>query len=242
MNLPFNINCDLGEGLNVAPQIMPLIGAANIACGGHAGDNDTIAHCVQLARDHGVLIGLHPGYPDRENFGRKTIEMSTLDLWDTLAAQISNFMRIAQELNAHIHHIKLHGALYHDIAYDEGLSRILISVIKNYSEDWVIFCPPDSELAATGKHAGYPIWGEGFLDRNYHDNGKLLSRIEPSALITDPKLAFLHAQHIINSGKVKTISGMELPLKVETLCVHGDNPKVLEILTYLRDQFEDGQV
>jgi len=242
MNQLFNINCDLGEGLNLAPQIMPFIGAANIACGGHAGNNETMADCIQLAQEHKVLIGLHPGYPDRENFGRKTIEMSTLDLWDTLAAQISNFMRIAQELKANIHHIKLHGALYHDVAYDEGLSRIFISVIKNYSNDWVIFCPPESTLASTGKHAGYSVWGEGFLDRNYHDNGKLLSRIEPSALITDPKLAFLHAQHILNTGKVRTISGLELPLNVDTLCIHGDNPKALEILTYLRDQYEDGQV
>ncbi len=242
MKLPFNINCDLGEGFNIAPEIMPLIGAANIACGGHAGDNETMTNCIQLAKKHGVLIGLHPGYPDRENFGRKTMDISTLDLWDTLAAQISNFMRIAQGLKANIHHIKLHGALYHDIAYDEGLSRIFISVIKNYSKEWVIFCPPDSTLAITGKHAGYTIWGEGFLDRNYHDNGQLLSRIEPSALITDPTLAFKNVQQIIQTGSIKTISGMKLPLKIDTLCIHGDNPKVLEILNYLREQYEDGQI
>lgn len=242
MKKTININCDLGEGLNLAPQLMPLIGAANIACGGHAGDHETIASCIQLAKENKVLIGLHPGYPDRENFGRKTMEMSTLDLWDTLAAQISNFIRIAQNLKAEIHHIKLHGALYHDVAYDEGLSRIFISVLKNYSSDWVIFCPPGSVLAETGERAGYTIWGEGFLDRNYDDQGKLLSRIEASALITDPELAWIHAEHIFRTGKVITVSGIEVPLKVDTFCVHGDNPKAIEILTYLRNQLENGQV
>ena len=242
MKRPININCDLGEGLNLAPQLMPMIDAANIACGGHAGDNETIAACIQLAQEHEVLIGLHPGYPDRENFGRKTMEMSTLDLWDTLAAQISNFIRIAQEFKAEIHHIKLHGALYHDVAYDEGLSRIFISVLKNYSNEWVIFCPPGSVLAETGARAGYPIWGEGFLDRNYNDDGKLLSRIEPSAMITDPELAWNHAEHIIRTEKVIAVSGTEVPLTVDTFCVHGDNPKAIEILSYLRNQMEDGKI
>lgn len=242
MKKNININCDLGEGLNLAPQLMPLIGAANIACGGHAGDNETIASCIQLAQENNVLIGLHPGYPDRANFGRKTMEMTTLDLWDTLAAQISNFMRIAQKLKAEIHHIKLHGALYHDVAYDEGLARIFISVLKNYSNDWVIFCPPGSVLAETGERSGYPIWTEGFLDRNYDDHGKLLSRLEASALITDPELAWIHAEHIFRTGNVKTVSGMEVPLKVDTFCVHGDNPKAIEILSYLRKKFEDGKI
>ena len=242
MKLKININCDLGEGLNIAPQIMPLIDAANIACGGHAGDNDTITNCIQLAQKHKVLIGLHPGYPDRENFGRKSMEMTTLDLWDLLAEQISNFMRIAQELKAEIHHIKLHGALYHDVAESDGLSRIFISVLKNYTKEWVIFCPPGSPLEEIGKHAGYPVWGEGFLDRNYDDEGKLLSRIEPSAMITDSILVWQHATHILNTGKVKTISGLPFPLKVDTFCVHGDNPNALEILTYLREQIDNGKV
>ena len=237
-----NINCDLGEGLNLAPQLMPLIDAANIACGGHAGDNETIASCIQLAQENEVLIGLHPGYPDRENFGRKTMEMSTLDLWDTLAAQISNFIRIAQEYNAKIHHIKLHGALYHDVAYDEGLSRIFISVIKNYSSDWVIFCSPGSVLAEAGARAGYTIWSEGFLDRNYTDDGKLLSRLEACALITDPESAWQHTAHIFRNEKVVSVSGIEVPLKVDTFCVHGDNPKAIEILNHLRKQMEDGKI
>lgn len=242
MKTPININCDLGEGLNVAAQIMPLIGAANIACGGHAGDEETIASCIQLAQKNKVLIGMHPGYPDRENFGRKTIKMSTLDLWDMLAAQISTFIKIAQKQRADIHHIKLHGALYHDVAYDEGRSRILISVLKNYSSDWVIFCPPESALAETALHANYPVWQEGFLDRNYGDDGKLLSRLEASALITDPELAWKHTEHILKTGKIKTVSGHKLPLKVDTLCVHGDNPKAIEILTYIQEQFKNGEI
>ncbi len=236
MKTSININCDLGEGLDVAPQIMPLIGAANIACGGHAGDNETMASCIRIAQAHNVLIGMHPGYPDRENFGRRTMKMTTLDIWDMLAAQISTFMQIAQKLEAEIHHIKLHGALYHDVAYDEGLSRIFISVLKNYSDDWVIFCPPESVLAETATHSGYTVWNEGFLDRNYGDDGKLLSRLEASALITDPELAWKHADHILKTGKVKTVSGLEWPLKVDTLCIHGDNPKAIEILTYFQEQ------
>jgi len=170
------------------------------------------------------------------------MEMTTLDLWDLLAEQISNFMRIAQELNAEIHHIKLHGALYHYVAESDGLSRIFISVLKNYTNDWVILCPPGSPLEEIGKHAGYPVWGEGFLDRNYDDEGKLLSRMEPSAMITDSILVWQHATHILNTGKVKTISGLPFPLKVDTFCVHGDNPNVLEILTYLREQIDNGKV
>jgi len=242
MKTPININCDLGEGLQVASQIMPLIGAANIACGGHAGDKETIASCIQLAQENQVLIGMHPGYPDRENFGRKTMEMTTLDIWDMLAAQISTFMQIAQKLKADIHHIKLHGALYHDVAYNEGLSRIFISVLKNYSDDWVIFCPPESLLAETAAHSNYPVWREGFLDRNYNDDGKLLSRLEASALITDPELVWKHTDHILKTGKVKTVSGLEIPLKVDTFCIHGDHPKAVEILTYIREQYQDGKI
>jgi len=238
MNILISINCDLGEGLDIAPQIMPLIDAANIACGSHAGNNETIKTCINLAKAHQVLIGLHPGYQDRENFGRKTMKLTTLDLWDSLAAQISNFMRIAQQLDAPVHHIKLHGALYHDVADNESLSRFFISVLKNYSNDWVIFCPPKSVLAETAERSGYPVWKEGFLDRNYGDHGKLLSRIEASALITDPKLAWEHAKYILQTSKVKTVSGLEIPLEIDTLCVHGDNPKAIEILTYLRKQYD----
>lgn len=242
MKKPFNINCDLGEGLNVAPQLMPLIGAANIACGGHAGDHDTIANCIRLAQENKVLIGLHPGYPDRENFGRKTMAMTTLDLWDMIAAQISTFMQIAQKLKADIHHIKLHGALYHDVAYDPGLARIFISVLKNYTDSWVVFCPPESVLAETAAHSNYPVWAEGFLDRNYDDTGKLVSRLETGAILTDPEKVWQHAAHILKTGKVKTISGQELPLKVDTLCVHGDNPNAIKILTYIQEQFQNGSI
>ena len=232
-----NINADLGEENNIETEIMPLISAANIACGGHAGNPDLIASCIRLAQQHDVKIGIHPSYPDREHFGRKSMEMTSLDIWDMLAAQISTFISIAQREKAEIHHLKLHGALYHDVANDEGLARILLSVIKNYSTDWIIFGPPNSALSSVCADVNQHFWTEAFLDRNYLPDGQLVPRSQDNSIISDPASVWLHLKNMWENKKIKTTDGTEISIQADTFCIHGDHPNSVAILKYIHQQF-----
>jgi len=237
--LPFNINADLGEEKGVESHILPLISSANIACGGHAGNPELIATTIRLAQQHEVQVGIHPAYPDRVHFGRKSMSMTSLDLWDTLADQIASFLSIAQKENATIHHLKLHGALYHDVAQDQGMARIVLSVIKNYSSEWIIFGPPNSALEQVCKDVKQPFWAEAFLDRNYQADGQLVPRSNPNAMLSDPELVLDHLKKMWLEKKIVTIDQTEIPIQADTFCIHGDHPNSLSILKFIHQHFEN---
>ena len=228
-----DINCDLGEGIGPDSDLMPLITSCNIACGGHAGSADSIRKTAELALKYRVKIGAHPSYPDMENFGRKTMDLSPGELKSSIESQLHTMMKILDDMDADLHHIKAHGALYNDIAKDEEKASTYLEALEPFREQVVVFAPFKSAVARMATMAGFTIWYEAFADRMYNDDLTLVSRGDPGAVITDPEDVADHVVRMVNEETVLTISGKSLPIEAQTYCVHGDNPNALEIINYL---------
>ena len=228
-----DLNCDVGEGLENENELMPFISSCSIACGGHAGDPQTIDRVIRLALENKVKIGAHPSYPDRENFGRKSLEMDVHDFKGSISSQISLFSEILQKNGGTLNHIKPHGALYNDLAKNKELSLSFLKAIEPYRKSVKLYVPYRSVIAEEAQGLGWELIFEAFGDRNYNDDLSLVSRKETNALIREPEMVLVHLLNIIQKGKVKTVSGGLQPIKAETFCLHGDTPEVLKILMYL---------
>jgi len=239
---PYNINCDLGEEKNVESSIMPLIQSANIACGAHAGNDQLIAQCIELAEKHRVKIGIHPSYPDRINFGREVLDISLEELCNSLMNQIDNFVTIASSKNAKIHHLKLHGALYNQVAQDVTLANVIADFLDDYPKEWIVFCPPNSVFESILKNKERLVWREAFLDRAYNNDGSLVSRKIDGAVLHSKEKVFNQFKSLVNKRSVKTISGESLKLLAETFCIHGDHENSINILNHIKDQYQNGQL
>ena len=231
-----DLNSDLGEGAGTDAQLMPLISSANIACGGHAGDELTMRETVALARRYGVAVGAHPGYPDRENFGRIPVVMTHDELSEEVARQIRALRRIDPDLK--ISHVKAHGALYNEAWRDKAIARaIVVGVTKVFvaPTDVALFAPPKSALAEAALHAGLRVVREGFADRAYEKDGTLRSRKLAGALHTEPRVAAKQALSFVCEGGVRAHDGSFLRLAVDTLCLHGDTPGAPAIAAAVRE-------
>lgn len=229
---PVNINCDLGEGLGNEAQLMPLIHSCNIACGGHAGDRVTMKRVVALARQHGVAIGAHPSYPDREHFGRVSMKMEAEALRATVRRQLEDFVEALGGTAEDLHHIKAHGALYNDLAKSEALSHAYLEALEGYRHVR-LYAPCGSVLGELAANRGFPVVWEAFGDRNYHDDLSLVSRKDPRGVISEKKEVLDHVRGILD-GWVITVEGHRKPLKADTVCMHSDTENALEILNYLK--------
>ncbi len=234
-----DINCDLGEGLGNESSLMPYISSCNIACGGHAGNAETMEAVVKLAITHGVKIGAHPSYPDKENFGRKSLNMDTLEFQESISSQLSDFTAITNANKVQMHHIKPHGALYNDLAKNEELSRYYLEAIESYRNSVVLFVPWKSIISIMAVEMGFKIWYEAFADRNYTESLQLVKRDLPNAVLSDPEAILKHLIRMVNTGEVKTESGVLKPIEANTFCIHGDNPNALEIISYLSNTLPD---
>lgn len=232
-NHKIDINCDLGEGVGNEAVLMPLISSCNIACGGHAGDLDTMTKVVNLAKINTVNIGAHPSFPDKENFGRSVITMSANDLFDALTIQIESLKAIVEVHKLKLHHVKPHGALYNLASVDAAIATVIINVIKSIDKDLVLYAPFQSVISKIAMREGLKVMFEGFADRNYNKDLTLVSRAEPNALIHDPIMMFEHVYNMISCGNVTTRDGVEVPLKVDTFCMHGDEKNVAYNLQFL---------
>lgn len=233
-----DINCDVGEGIIYEEKLFPYISSCNIACGGHTGDFDSMTSSVRLAKEHGVLVGAHPSYPDREHFGRISIELSKAQLLYSIKEQLHNFIAVLENEQQTLSHIKPHGALYNDIAKDRELARCFLEAISEFQPEVRIYVPYGSAIAEEARMQEYRIWYEAFGDRNYNDNLSLVSRKKPKALIEDPKEVLRHVKGIIRDKKVTTLSGAEIGIEADTICIHGDTPTALQILAYLSSELE----
>lgn len=231
-----DINADVGEGISDEPEIMRYLSSCNIACGGHAGDVSTMTEVVRLANMHKVKIGAHPSYPDKTNFGRVEMAISTADLYRTLKQQIRNLQNILQHENTQLHHIKPHGALYNLAAKDEKTANVIIEVIKSIALPIKLYAPFNSVIARLAKEEGVVVIYEGFADRNYNEDLSLVSRKNENALLENKANVLSHVLSIIKNKKVKTIGGALVPIQVSTLCVHGDTKNALELLHYLNQE------
>lgn len=234
-----DINADIGEGIGNEAELMPLLSSCNIACGGHAGNIDTMTMCVELAKQHRVKIGGHPSFPDKENFGREVVDMSCAALYQTIKNQIRALMNVVRGQHAALHHVKPHGALYNLAAKDKTTAEVIVEVMKSIHLPLKLYVPFGSVIADVASKAKIPITFEVFADRNYNDDLSLVSRSEKNAVIKDVDEMTHHIQNMILHKKVKTISGVEVSIKAETICVHGDNPEALKLIKKLRQNLTD---
>jgi len=233
-----DINADLGEGLNNEARLMPFLSSCNIACGGHAGDKQTMLSSILLAKKHQVKIGAHPSFPDRENFGRKPMEISEKDLKNSLINQIKTFISIATSENTKLHHIKTHGALYNLAAKNEKVARIIANAVNYFDLQLKLYAPYESVMARVASEHNIEVIFEAFADRNYNDDLSLVARSNSNAIIVDPKSVFEHVKLIVLNHKVRTLGGVEKRLKAETFCVHGDHANAEQILRFLNAQLQ----
>jgi 5-oxoprolinase (ATP-hydrolysing) subunit A len=219
-----DLNCDMGELPDDRHEaaLMEYITSANIACGGHAGDEPTMDRTARLAIQRGVRIGAHPGYPDRANFGRLEMQMSEAEIAETVHAQILRLEAVVRALGAEIVHVKPHGALYNVAVRNAGVARAIGEGVSRWNRSVPVFGLADSPMLEVWRSMGLPVTGEAFADRRYEPDGTLRSRKFPDALITDPAEAAAQATRLAREGLAQTI------------CVHGDTPGAVAILKSVR--------
>ena len=231
-----DINADVGEGIGSESEIMSYLSSCNIACGGHAGNLKTMTEAVQLAKKHVVKIGAHPSFPDKTNFGRLEMAMSAADLYSNLKQQIRALQSVLYTEKVQLHHIKPHGALYNLAIKDEKIAKVIVEVIKSIALPIKLYAPFNSVMSKLASQNQIEVIFEGFADRNYNEDLSLVSRENENALLVNKEQVLHHILPMIKSGKVKTIDGVEVSLKIATLCVHGDTKNALNILSYISQE------
>lgn len=234
MNPSIDLNADMGEGGMNDALIMPLVSSANIACAGHAGDEEIMLKTIRSALAAGIAIGAHPGYEDRKNFGRLALAMEPEALRNSILTQLERFIRMANTCGASLHHVKPHGALYHQADQHPELASLLVSCIMEVQPACRIYCPPHGELALAAASAGLHVVTEGFADRRYQSDGTLMARNFTGSVLTDPAEAATQAIQMASLGSVTTDTGASIPLSVRTLCVHGDTHQAVAHLHAVR--------
>ena len=229
--MKIDLNCDLGESAGNDEVIMPHITSANIACGFHAGDANIMQATVKLAKRYGVNIGAHPGWNDRENFGRLEMNVPAVEVEAIVFEQINTLAQIAKAEGAALTHVKPHGALYNQAAIDRGLAGAIARAVKRFSAELILVGLAGSRLCEAGAEAGIKVAGEGFPDRTYNPDGTLMSRSKPRAVIESPEEVAKNAVKLIRDG----ILFGERRVFVDTLCLHGDNKRAAENAILLRE-------
>jgi UPF0271 protein len=223
-----DINCDLGEGVGNDEAIMRYISSANIACGYHAGDENTMRQTVQLCKKYNVAIGAHPSFPDKPNFGRTDMTLHPGEIYELIVKQINYIEKIAEENDVPVHHVKPHGALYNMTARDKGLAPFVALAILDTNAKYILYGLSGSYLVKEGTHLGVKTANEVFADRTYKDDGSLTPRTKPGALIEDPDKAVAQVLQMVKEGTVTSITGKKIPIIAETVCIHGDGEHAVE--------------
>jgi UPF0271 protein len=223
------LSADLGEGSPGEEEIWPLIDRANVACGGHTGDADSMRVAAELARQHAVILGAHPSYPDREHFGRRTMAIAADELRQSLVSQISALRTFAD-----VHHVKPHGALYNDAHRDRALAEVIVSAL---GADTALVAPDRSEMAEAARAAGVRVIREAFADRRYEADGSLTPRVVIGSTLTVEEAA-TQAGLLASEGVVIARDGTRVPIAFDTLCIHADMPFAVERLRAIRRAFD----
>ena len=232
MTMEININCDLGEkskhhSNKHDPDLLEIVNSANVACGYHAGDEETMDQVIKISKKNGVSIGAHPSFNDPENFGRERMNLSSFEITKLIIDQYEILQKIALKHGENVSHMKPHGALNNMACEDIELAKTLAKTIKGISKDLIYLVPTGSKMEEAAKKLDMKIACEIFADRNYEDDGNLVSRKKPHALITDPKQAQKHVLKMVKTQSLNCHSGKQIPCEIDSVCIHGDNESSL---------------
>ena len=242
--MEININCDLGEkskqhSNKYDPDLLEIVNSANVACGFHAGDDESMNQVVQISKKNGVSIGAHPSFNDPENFGRQRKNLSSAEVRKLIIDQYEILQKIADNYGEKVTHMKPHGALNNMACEDIDLATTLAKTINEINKDLIYLVPTGSKMEEAAKRFNMKIACEIFADRNYEDDGNLVSRKKPHALITDPEEAKKHVLNMVKTQSVNCHSGKQIPCEIDSVCIHGDNESSLATAKSIKDNLID---
>ena len=238
--MEININCDLGEKSKLHnnendPYLLGIVNSANVACGYHAGDEETMDQVIKISKENGVSIGAHPSFDDPDNFGRKRMNLSSSEVRKLIIDQYEILQRIAFDHNENVTHIKPHGALNNMACEDLELATTIAKTVNEIGKDIIYLVPTGSKMEIAAKKLNMRIACEIFADRNYEDDGNLVSRSKPNALITDPEQAKKHVLSMVQNQALNCLSGKQIPCEIDSVCIHGDNKSSLETAKSIKE-------
>jgi UPF0271 protein len=234
MSLSVDLNADLGEGAGHDHELLSLVTSASIACGLHAGSVAIMRTSLLAAQEHGVSVGAHPGFEDRENFGRREMTLGSDEVFALVVYQVGAFDALARSLGIQPRHVKPHGALYNLAARDEAVADAIVRAVRAVDPRLIVFAPAASALCRAAEASELAVAHEVFADRNYLPDGSLVPRDHPQALLHDPVAAANRVFGMLRDSKVQAIDGSDVAVEADTICVHGDTPHAVEFARELR--------
>ena len=238
--MEININCDLGESSKLHstendPLLLEIVNSANIACGYHAGDKPTMEKTIEISKKNKVSIGAHPSFNDPENFGRKRLNLPSSEITKLIIDQINILSNVAVKAGAKVTHVKPHGALNNMACENYDLAKVISESIMQVDKELIFLVPTGSQMEKAGKKLGMKIATEIFADRNYEDDGNLVSRSKENAMITDPEIAKKHVIKMVESQTLNCYSGKQIPCEIDSICVHGDGKSAVNTAKQIRE-------
>ncbi len=233
--MQIDINCDLGEGIGNDEAIMPYISSANIACGFHAGNDIIMDQTIQLAKQYEVVIGAHPGYSDKKNFGRINMNLSYHEIKALVTNQINILNKRTSKAGVLLHHVKPHGALYNQASYNIEIAKAIAEAIASVNQDLIYVGLANSEMEIAAQKFNLKFRAEAFIDRAYTNQGLLVPRYEPKAIITDVAFSKERALKIAQHRTIQSNEQKEIIINAQTLCIHGDNPHAIDVAKDIYD-------
>ena len=238
--MEININCDLGESSKLHstendPLLLEIVNSANIACGYHAGDKATMGKTIEISKKNKVSVGAHPSFNDRENFGRKRLNLSNSEITKLIIEQINVLSEIAYNKKMKVTHVKPHGALNNMACEDYDLAKTISDSIIQVNKDLIFLVPTGSQMEIAGKKLGMKVAAEIFADRNYEDDGNLVSRTKKNAMITDPEVAKKHVIKMVENQSLNCYSGKQIPCEIDSICVHGDEESAVNTAKQIKE-------
>ena len=237
MSRTIDLNADVGEGFDQDAALMLLISSANIACGGHVGDAESMRKTIALAIEHGVALGAHPSFPDREHFGRQEMQLGARALHECIVEQIAAIASVAAAAGTRLCHVKPHGALYNMAARDERMAETIINAVRSVDPTLMLFGLCGSVMLTVAERLGVRAVGEAFADRAYKPDGSLQPRSEPGSVIEHEAVVVGRAVEMAGNGTVTAVDGSRIDIRAETICLHGDTPGAAVLARRIRDAF-----
>jgi UPF0271 protein len=247
MTFRIDLNCDMGESFGMYRMgndeaILDFVNSANVACGFHAGDPSTIHKTVEAALAKGVAVGAHPGLPDLQGFGRRTMAVSSAEAYDMVMYQVGALAGFARALGGRITHVKAHGALYNMAAKDQRFAEAIAKAVYAFDPQLVLFGLAGSAMIRAAEDAGLRSASEVFADRTYQDDGSLTPRSHANALIVDVETSIAQVKRMVMEHIVRSVQGKDIPVRADTLCIHGDQPNALAFAKRIRNALEEAGV